>query len=445
VAVLVSLFYNLLLRPLALVLLYGPGLLGARLRSNLLARHGQIARLEQALAARPLPPSSADRPRVWLHCASMGEYEGIRPLATALRERGCVTVLSFFSISGMRNLQPDHGFDQVFYLPLDGWFAVRRLVRALRPDVFVLTKHDLWWNLLRRLSAENCRLLFINANYHSRAHFDRRLLRVFYRLLLGEFHGIHPVNTVAERRFREFLAGTPAAARVSALGETRFDRVLERMRSSTGADLLPGSFHRERFVLVAGSTWPRDEALLLPALARARELHPGLCLLLVPHEPTAEHLGSSEALCRKLGLSCSRLSGLEPASACQDLAVLIVDRIGVLAGLYRVGQLAWVGGGFTTGVHSVIEPAAYGIPVLFGPAHHVSQEASRLLAAGGAFEVADEGRLRLLLEMLLSEPGRRRHHGQAGIGRGPGKRGGQAPASFSRAILVQGEAAHAGP
>lgn len=442
-ATLVSLIYNLLLRPVALVLLFGPGLLVDRVRQNLLARRGQSARLYADLAARPMPPSSADRPRVWLHCASMGEYEGIRPLATALRERGCVTVLSFFSMSGMRNLQPDHGFDHVFYLPLDGWYEVRRLVRALQPDVFVVTKHDLWWNLVHRLSREGCRLLFINANYHSRAHFDRPLLKPFYRLLLAGFDGICPVNTVAERRFRELLAGTPAAARVKALGETRFDRVLERMRASGGADSLPPAFHQGNTVLVAGSTWPRDEALLLPAVSRAREHTPGLRLLLVPHEPTREHIEATVAQCRRLNLDALCLSDYEHGAVYDGQPVFIVDRIGMLAGLYRVGHIAWVGGGFTTGVHSVIEPAAYGIPVCFGPAHHVSQEANRLLAAGGAFEVADEGRLRLLLDMLLTEQSRRLHHGRAALAVVTESAG--ATGRILERILVEGEAAHAHP
>ncbi|MCB1045576.1 MAG: hypothetical protein KDC10_00125 [Calditrichaeota bacterium] len=414
-AALISLCYNLLLRPLGLLLLYGPGLLVVRIRRNLFARHGDLRRLRRELAKRPLPESSADRPRVWLHCASMGEYEGIRPLASALKARGCVTILSFFSISGMHNLKPDHGFDQVCFLPLDGWFAVRALVRTLRPDVFVVTKHDLWWNLLRRLSREGCALLFINANYHNRAHFDRRLLRGFYRSLLGRFDGIHPVNALAERRFRALLAGTPAAERVSALGETRFDRVLERMRAASGAEMLPAQFASGSTVLVAGSTWPRDEAVLLPAVARAREQYPDLRLLLVPHEPSVSHLDQSTALCQRLGLTVLRLAEFEAGTPYTNQPVFLIDRIGLLAGLYRVGQLAWVGGGFTTGVHSVIEPAAYAIPVIFGPAHHVSQEASRLLAAGGAFEVAEESRLRQLFDLMLGEPSRRLHHGRAAL------------------------------
>ncbi len=404
--------YNLLLLPAALALLYTVGLLPVRIRRNLLARHGSLRRLKADLQRRPLPSKSLGRPRVWLHCASMGEYEAIRPLALALREAGCGLVLSFFSISGMRHLPEDHEFDAVCYMPLDLPWLVGPLAETIDTDVYIVTKHDLWWNLLHRLKARGTRLLFINANFHRKAHFDRPLLRSFYRGLLELFEGIHPVSEGAAGRFRALLEGRPAAARVTPLGETRYDRVLQRLKSRDTREILPAAFRDCARLTVAGSSWQLDEEALLPAWAEQHRRNSGCRLLLVPHEPTAAHLEHSEKLLDGLGLAHRRLSASMPADG-EEPPVLLVDRVGVLAGLYRGALAAYVGGGFTTGVHSVIEPAAFGVPVCFGPGHHVSQEASHLLEAGAARETPDRESMEAWLRLLHEDEAARRAAGEA--------------------------------
>jgi 3-deoxy-D-manno-octulosonic-acid transferase len=398
------LLYNLLL-PFAWLLLHGPGRLLPRLRENLAARRGLFGRLERALA--DAPPGS--KRRVWIHCASLGEFEAIRPLARRLRAGGDWVALSFFSTSGPRNLQGEIEADLVEFLPLDTPRSARRWTALLRPQLALVTKHDLWPNHLRAAHRSGARLVFANANFHSRSRLRMPLLRGLHREVLADFELIAPVSELAASRFRELLAGLPP--RIEPLGEMRFDRVVERALASPAQERLPVAF-RGAGVWVAGSSWQPDEELLLPVFA-ALAAPRGQRLVLVPHEPSPEYLAAQALRLSRAGLSALRLSELEAGRAYAGESVLIVDRVGLLAGLYRGAWLAWVGGGFTTGVHSVIEPAAFGVPVLFGPRHHVSQEAEFLLADGGGFSIEDQAALRQRVVLWLADEAARHQAGDA--------------------------------
>jgi 3-deoxy-D-manno-octulosonic-acid transferase len=404
----VLILYRLLSLPAWLLLMTVARLL-PKVRENLAARRGWERRLREDLA---LLPAGGPRP-VWIHCASMGEFEAIRPLARGLRAGGLRVAITFFSTSGPRHLKGGVEADWVGYLPFDTPRAARRFLGLLRPCLALVTKHDLWPNHLAEAARRGVPLWFINANFHPRSRLASAWLRPFHRELLSLFEWIAAVSPVMAGRFRELLAGLPA--QVEAPGDSRFDRVVERARESRAAERLPLAFREGGPLLVAGSTWEPDEQALLPAFAALRARVPELRLLLVPHEPVAAQLERLERQLEALGLSSLRLSRLEGGEAWQGQPVLIVDQVGLLAGLYAAATAAWVGGGFTTGVHSVIEPAAFGLPVLFGPRHHVSQEAQDLLACGGAREVADGEAAAHWLELLFTDEAARRAMAEAAL------------------------------
>jgi 3-deoxy-D-manno-octulosonic-acid transferase len=397
--------YRLLTLPAWLLLVTAARLL-PRVRENLAARRGWARRLRGELAA--LPPER--RHPVWIHCASMGEFEAIRPLARALRDRGLGVALSFFSTSGPRHLKGEVEADLVCYLPFDTPWAARRFQALLQPALGIVTKHDLWPNHLIEARRRGVPLWFVNANFHPRSWLASPLLRPFLRRLLPHFEWIATVSPARAGRFRDLLRDLPV--QVEAPGDSRFDRVVERARESRAAERLPAAF-RAGPLLVAGSTWEPDEQLLLPAFAALHHRHPELRLLLVPHEPRPPQLERLERQLAELGLEALRLGALEEGTAYAGQPVLIVDQVGLLAGLYAGASAAWVGGGFTTGVHSVIEPAAFGLPVLFGPRHHVSQEAQDLLACGGAAELRGPEDAAAWLDRLFDDGEARRAMGRA--------------------------------
>src|SRR5690606_7241613 len=159
-----------------------------------------------------------------------------------------------------------------------------------------------------------------------------------------------------------------------------------------------------------GSTWPPDEEVLLGSLRDPGGMAPPLRLVLAPHEPGEEHLRHAEGRLATLGLSCERLAAVERSDVEAD--VVLVDRVGVLGDLYAAADVAYVGGGWgTAGLHSVLEPAAFGVPVLFGPRHANAREAAELIAAGGAFSVADGDELRDRISWLWRGAGDRRRAG----------------------------------
>jgi 3-deoxy-D-manno-octulosonic-acid transferase len=374
-------FYNILV-PIAWLLLHGPGFLFPRLRENIRVRRQLFVKLEKALQENP----PHQKKRAWMHCASMGEFEAIRPLARLLRSRGYYLCISFLSTSGPKHLQGAVEADIITYHPFDTLPAAKRFVKLLKPDLLLVTKHDLWPNHLRAARSAGAKLLFINANFHSKSRLTLPFLRGFHRATLSLFHLIAPVSELTAKRFEALCAGL--SLRIEPLGDARYDRVIERAMQGDCNDLLPSDFQTGP-LLVAGSTWPAGEKHLLPAFKRLMESYPESRLLLVPHEPKESQLLACEARLKALDLTSIRLSEVHSKEAV-DRSVLLVDRVGLLASLYRVGLVAYVGGGFTTGVHSVIEPAAHSLPVLFGPSHHVSQEADYLLEQGGAQEIRNQ-------------------------------------------------------
>lgn len=386
--------YRMLTLP-AWILLQVAALALPRVRENVQARRGWETRLRLALEG-----SAPAWATVWIHCASMGEFEAIRPLSRALKAEGLRVLITFFSTSGPRHLKGVGEADVVEYLPFDTPWEARRFAELVKPDLALVTKHDLWPNVLLEARRQGARLWFINANFHARSRLAHAWLRPFHRQLLSQFDWIATVGPEMASRFEALLAGRRVP--VEALGDSRFDRVVERARGNRAAESLPAAFRAGR-VVVAGSSWEPDEALLLPVLQRLMPTRQDLRVVLVPHEPEEEHLLRLEEELAARAMGCVRLSCLEQGQAWQDEPVVLVDRVGLLAGLYEGARLAWVGGGLTTGVHSVIEPAAFALPVLFGPRHHVSQEAQDLLACGGGAEVGDGTVLEALLIRLLDE------------------------------------------
>lgn len=356
------------------------------------------------LAAR----SDALQGCLWMHCASVGEFEQGRPVLEALRTRHpeVPVLVTFFSPSGYQ-ARKDYGLaTHVEYLPPDGRANAERFVRLVRPRAVLWVKYEFWPGWLGTLREQQVPTYLISGIFRPQQAFfrwyggaHRSMLRSFTRLFVQDERSLELLRSVGIHS-------------VTVSGDTRFDRVEAIARAG---DRLPlgMAFHRamDAPVLVAGSTWPADEALIADALkGMARPPR----LMVVPHEPSEAALVAAE---HRMPRPVERWSHLEerlavgtPASASvppdEDplfARTLVVDRMGILARLYQHGDVAYVGGGFGAGIHSLLEAAAWGKPVIFGPRHHKFAEAAGLIAAGGGFEVRDAHQLRQVLERLLHD------------------------------------------
>ncbi|NTV21850.1 MAG: 3-deoxy-D-manno-octulosonic acid transferase, partial [Chlorobium limicola] len=270
--------------------------------------------------------------------------------------------------------------------------------------LLMLMRYDFWPNHLLAAREAGTRMILAAAVLQENSQYFKPLLRGFYRSLFNLFDHIYTVSAKDTRAFREVFGCRQAET----AGDPRFDQVVLRSRNTEKVSRLK-LLYENRTVLLAGSVWPPDEALLLQAWLQL-EKRPSL--ILVPHQVDPENM---QRLCRELEnrkISFMKASAID-RSFDPEQQVLLIDRTGYLAELYRLGSIAYIGGGFGVNVHNTLEPAVYGIPVLFGPRYHNSPEARELLLAGGATVIHDDTSLFTVLKNLTDDCSQRKTQGAA--------------------------------
>ena len=362
----------------------------SKLWRSLAARRGLLERV--AVASRAV--RSPDRPLVWMHAPSVGEGLQARPVAHRLRAMHPEWQLAYtyFSPSAER-FAASVGADITDYLPFDGRREADAMLDALQPSVLVFVKLDVWPTLVERATARNIPVALLSATLAPRSGRSGALAGL---LLRDAYRALQGVGAIDQANANRLLALGVRSDVLEVTGDTRFDQVWARAQGVDRQQPLLEALASSRPTLVAGSTWPADEAVLLPAFARIMQAsgddQARARVIIAPHEPTAAHLAPIRGWARSAGLSCATLAEAESDAAAAQSDVIVVDRVGVLGDLYARADVAFVGGGFhAAGLHSVIEPAAFGAPVLFGPGHDMSREAGLLLAAGGGRVVRNAG------------------------------------------------------
>ncbi len=350
-------------------------------------RRGLAARLAAWAAAQ----RNTKRPLVWMHAPSVGEGLQAKPVLETLRAEhpDWQLAFTFFSPSAER-LAKNLPVDIADYLPLDRPSEVEAVLDALQPTALVFSKLDVWPELTLAAARRQVKLGLISATV---APDSSRLRWPTRKWSAPAYRALDRVGTISEEDGErlEMLGARPETIAVT--GDTRYDSVAERAaRLDRTREPLArlATTAPETFTIVAGSTWPSDEAVLLPAFADLLHQLPTARLLLAPHEPNPDHLAGIAERLRHLKLPRPvRLSQLEHA---KPGPVIVVDRVGILADLYSVGDTAFVGGGFhRAGLHSVLEPAVFGVPITFGPQWRMSRDAALLLEQGGAVALPPPG------------------------------------------------------
>lgn len=351
-----------------------------KLRAGLLGRAGTVDRFTEWGRVH----RDASRPLVWLHASSVGEGLQAETVLRALRSahRNWQFAYTHFSPSASE-LARRLPVDIADYLPWDRAGDVGAALDALRPSALVFCKLDLWPELATRAATRGAAVGLIAAAVSPHS---KRLRWPARALLRSGYRAVALAGAISEADADRLSALGVGRERIEVTGDPRFDSALQRARAILPSDPLL-RFGRGAPTLVAGSTWPEDERALLRAFALVRAQHPDARLIVVPHEPTPEHLAAVEGLAGDAGLPIpvrlSAVSGEGP------VPLLLVDRLGELATLYAGATLAYVGGGFgRVGLHSVLEPAACGVPVLFGPRWQGSPEARGLLERRAAIPVS---------------------------------------------------------
>ncbi len=346
-------------------------------------REGLLARVERALAGESAP-------RLWVHCASLGEFEQGRPLIEGLRREypDHKIVLTFFSPSGYEVRKNWAGADYIFYLPLDTADNARRFVAAVQPRLAIFVKYEFWYYFLRELHLHRIPAVVVAAIFRPSQVFFKPW-GGFFREILGQLQHIFTQNEASA----ELLRGV-GLTRVSVAGDTRFDTVAATALAPARSLPVAEAFVADGApVLVAGSTWPEDLPALAPLLRKhARTMR----FIIAPHEVNEAHLQEVEAALPGLTVRYSRATPATVAEA----RLLLIDNVGMLSQLYRFGRFAYIGGAFGTGLHNTLEAAAFGLPVFFGPRYERFQEAVELVQLGCAFSVTSAQQLETAFDRL---------------------------------------------
>lgn len=370
-------------------------------------------RQQRAHAARRAAPATlaawarlhrdAARPLAWFHAPSVGEGLQAKAVFEALRSRrpDLQLLYTHFSPSAER-FAASLAVDGTGYLPYDLPRDVDAVLEAVRPDLLVFTKLDLWPELATRAASRGTHVAMVAATVSPVSS------RLRWPALVATRSGYEVLDAVGAITAADGARMSKLGARAGCIeitGDPRIDSVFGVVAAVDRSDPLL-AIADPALTLVAGSTWPADEAVLLPAFAQLRTRHPGARLIVVPHEPTVAHLERIDADASRLGLPAPvRLAQLAPGST---PPIVVGDRVGILARLYATGAMAYVGGGFgEAGIHSVLEPAGWGRTIVIGPRDRGSRDVE-LLRAGGRIDVLPEESpveaLRQRWEAMLDHP-----------------------------------------
>ena len=324
---------------------------------------------------------------VWVHCASLGEFEQGRPIIETVRKEfpDQKILLTFFSPSGYEIRKNFPGADFVSYLPLDTHSNAVKFIDAIRPTLAVFVKYEFWYHYTTELKKRNIPLISISSIFRNDQFFFSDF-GGFYRKILFNFSHFFVQNSESVR-----LLNSINVRNVTLAGDTRFDRVIQVVQSSDPVPIAE-AFKGDQKVFVVGSSWPEDMEALVPFINENR-----LKFIIAPHEISESSIVNLE---KSLQVKYIRYSQAANKNL-EEYNVLIIDNIGLLSRLYRYGEFAYVGGAFGKGLHNILEAACYGVPILFGnKSYDKFQEAIDLINRGGAFEISDYPDLKAKYEML---------------------------------------------
>ena len=360
----------------------------AKARKWVLGRIGVLAQMKKAIA----PTDKV----IWMHCASLGEFEQGRPVLEKLKEQypSHKILLTFFSPSGYEVQKNYSGADWVFYLPMDGPINAKRFLNIARPSLIVFVKYEFWYFYLKKAKYRNIPLLLIAALFLKEMSFfkwhggiSRKMLTRFDKLF------------VQDNASKELLLPLGLEDKIIVGGDTRFDRVIEVALDARPIEKL-NQFIGGSPTIVAGSTWPSDITVISQALEKS-----DLKIIIAPHVIDETNLVQIEKQFPGTIRYSNLLNGDADAVGKKNQAsVLIIDNYGMLSRLYRYGTLGYIGGGFTkSGIHNSLEAAVYGIPVLFGPNYNKYTEAIGLIKYGGAISIASASELKQKIDSLVAD------------------------------------------
>lgn len=369
-----------------------PALFNSKLRLFIKGRHGVFSYVAKHL-------NKQDNV-IWVHTASLGEFEQGLPVIKELRSSypDYKILVTFFSPSGYEVKKNSKEADLITYLPMDTARNVTRFLEMVQPKLAVFVKYEVWPNYLRGLKKRDIATIMISGRFSSNQIFFK-WHGPFMRTALRQFTHLF----VQDATSLDLLKGI-GLQNCSISGDTRFDRVNEILERDNSLPFME-QFKGNSRCLVLGSSWPEDEILIAHYL---RETESFLKIVIAPHDIKEEHLKKLKETIPGKSVSYSEMEELDIS----EYQVLILDTIGLLTKVYSYADMAYVGGGFATGLHNTLEPAVFGIPVIIGPAYDKFNEARDLVALGGISVVDSANSFKVVIDDLVKDNSLRERMGK---------------------------------
>lgn len=323
---------------------------------------------------------------IWMHCASLGEFEQGRPIIEKLKSNypNHFIVLTFFSPSGFEVRKNYDKVDLVMYLPIDLNSENIDFINGINPAIAIFVKYEFWFGYLRELRKKNIPTILISARFRENQHFfkwygkwAKNQLKNFSQIHVQDKDSFNLLNLIG---YKNSIIS----------GDTRYDRVWENATTAKEIQIIKNWLNNEK-CLIAGSTWSADDNIILPWVNKKYKL------IIAPHEINVSRIEQLKNKIGKNGILFTELNNLKNEN------ILILNNMGMLLSVYKMGTIAYVGGGFGSGLHNILEPAAFGLPVIFGNKHKKFPEAKSLINAGGGFEVTNKNDFNKVMDFLQIE------------------------------------------
>ena len=386
---LIFVLYSYLLIPISLLVFNILSLFNKKIRDSLSGRRKTKALLSSY--------GFSKEKVVWIHCASLGEYEQAKPIIDKLKkdDEKIKIVLTFFSPSGFNRVEHEN-IDFKAYLPFDYPNSIKTFIRTINADILILAGYDVWPNFIRYTHLAKIPIFIISARLRKDSHRLKPIISYWQKEI---YSMIDKVLSVTEDDTERFIRLGVRRDAIKVLGNTRYDQVIERRGETVPYESELSLVSTDKTVLVLGSIWNSDMTVIFDSLLSALSLNPDLLVVFVPHDPEINFLEQISSQLDRKKLNTVKYSTIQENKS--KIRAILVESIGHLAGLYKFADIAYLGGGFGAGVHNVMEPAVYGIPVIYGPKLKNSKTAQYLSEFGGGFIVKTADKFDEVLTELL--------------------------------------------
>ncbi|MFZ1321532.1 MAG: glycosyltransferase N-terminal domain-containing protein [Ignavibacteria bacterium] len=374
--------YNIFGIPLIWLFFKLYSVFNSKVRQGLKERRGLFNDLSRSLS------HLKNNKSVIIHSSSLGEYQQAIPLADEFTKKNYNVVISFFSPSGFNNAKIVSDNVIKTYIPLDSISNQRKFLDLIKPEILIFMRYDLWYNILNESGKRGVKRVLANARYDENdSTWNIPVISSFKKNLYGMIDTAFVIDDFDEKNYKEKLKDEKTE--IVKIGDSKFERVLQSVNiKSATDDVIPQSVINSKKVFVIGSAWKEDEEVIFPAIDKSLGFENDLLTVLVPHEPKETKISVIEKIIsqRYENISSIRLSDIENFKG-ENL--IIVDRIGILSKLYGIAYLSYVGGGFKTGLHNILEPAIFNMPILFSNKVKNSDEDEILIEKGCGIVIKD--------------------------------------------------------